>query len=113
MSDPFVKTINVQYSDSARQWCAHFDGAPHVTFGSDTPTGAARRLLDGCESPAGEYQLFVDQDQVGSGVLLRVATWRPPDLLFPCEACRGTGQYVGFNVVEVCKVCRGRKVLVG
>jgi hypothetical protein len=74
--------------------------------------GAARRLLDGTDSPAGEYQLLVDQDQIESGVVLGTATWQPPDLLFRCEACEGKGQYVGLNVVEVCQVCRGKKFLI-
>lgn len=70
-----------------------------------------RRLLEGAESPAGEYELRCDQDQAGSGVLTRTATWQPPELLFQCPTCKGTGQYTGLSDVETCRVCGGRKVV--
>jgi hypothetical protein len=108
-----VKTITVQYNPTATQWVDSFDSSPQVAFGSDTPMGAVRSLLTGSESIPGPYRLQLDQDQVGSGVLIRVATWKPPELLVQCTACDGRGEYVGLVVKEVCKVCGGRKVVAG
>jgi hypothetical protein len=108
-----LKTVIVQHNATAGQWVAWFECAPQVAFGSDLPMGAVRRLLSGDESPPGQYLLHVDQDQVGSGVLVRIATWQPPELLFQCPACEGRGEYVGLNVAETCKVCGGRKVVAG
>jgi hypothetical protein len=108
-----LKTVIVRHNATAGQWVAHFDSTPQIAFGSDLPMGAVRRLLAGCESPPGPFQLRVDQDQVYSGVLFRVAKWKPPELLFTCSACDGRGEYVGLIVKEVCKVCGGRKVVAG
>ncbi len=104
-----LKTVIVQYSESARQWRAHFDGSPQVVFGSDIPMAAVCRLLTVNKSPGGEYELRCDQDQVGSEQLVRVATWqpKPPELLFPCTACEGRAP----NEVAACPDCRGRKLV--
>ena len=103
-----LRFIIVQHSDTAGQWSAYFADALHIAFGSDVPMGTVRRLLHGTVSLPGEYELYSDQVQVGSGVLVRAVTWPPPELLFPCPACEGKGQYVGLIEVETCRVCGGR-----
>jgi hypothetical protein len=108
-----LEKVVVSYSPTAAYWNAWFESDPQVAFGSDLPIHAARMLLAGYESPAGEYELVVDQILAGSGVLHRIATWQPPDLLFPCQNCKGTGQHIRFNAAEVCPVCGGKQFLVG
>lgn len=111
MADIAPDQIVCRFSPDAGQWLAHFQDAPHVGFGSDLPMGAVRRLLQGSEADPDTYPLICDSDQAGSGVLYRSLTWQPPEILFPCGTCGGTGQYVGLADVEVCKVCGGRKVV--
>ncbi|MBI3866712.1 MAG: hypothetical protein HY290_32930 [Planctomycetia bacterium] len=106
-------TIIVKFRTQAGQWSAWFEIRPQVAFGSDIPMGAVRRLLEGTEALPGEYLLRCDQDQVGSGTLMRTVNWQPPELLFECPSCRGMGEYVGLFEVETCKVCGGRKVVAG
>lgn len=108
-----LKSVIIQYSDSARQWRAHFDGAPQVVFGSDIPMAAVSRLLTVSKSPGGEYELRCDQDQAGGEQLVRVATWqpKPPELLFECSDCAGTGKQAAPKETETCPACRGRKVV--
>ena len=106
-------TIIVRYCETAGQWLARFDGAPFVTYGADFSMSAVRRLLEGYHTPAGEFELHVGQDQAGSAVLKQRATWQPPELLLPCSACNGQGQYVGLNEVEICNQCRGQKLMPG
>jgi hypothetical protein len=93
------------------QWVAHFEGVPQVAFGGDIPMRAVRRLLEGSEIEPAIYYLHCDSDQLGNGVLHRSLIWEPPEMLFECLACRGTGQYVGLAEVGICEACRGRRLV--
>lgn len=101
-------TIVVRYNETAGQWQAWFDGFPHVAYGGEFSMEAVHRLLEGSGTDASDLMLHVDQDQIGSGVLIRSVVWQPPELLFRCEQCNGKGEYVGLAVVEKCGACEGR-----
>jgi hypothetical protein len=103
--------IICRFDQQAHQWAAWFERTPQVCFGSDLPTKAVRRLLEDSEVAPGVYPLACDSDQCGSSVLHRELTWQPPEILFPCETCRGTGQYAGLIEVGTCQVCGGRKMV--
>jgi hypothetical protein len=113
MSDISPDTIIVRFDHRASQWVAHFEHTPQVAFGGDLPVVAMRRLLEGTEALSDTYPLVCDTDQVGSGVLFRDLIWQPPEVLFPCPTCSGTGRYVGLIEAATCKACGGRKVVPG
>lgn len=100
--------IIVRYSDQAHHWLARFDGSPSVRSGSNIPMDAVRRLLQGNGTPPGDVMLHVDQDQAGSALLSRAATWQPPELLFKCTQCNRWRAHTRPSVVETCRACRGR-----
>src|SRR5262245_34342945 len=108
---PDGSTIIAKHDPSANQWVAHFDGNPCHGFGGDMPAVAVRRLLDGEECEPGRYLLLCDADLAGSHRLRLEIDWQPPELLFPCLACEGRGEYVGLLEREVCRSCGGRKVV--
>lgn len=101
-------TIIVRYNDTSAQWEAWFDGAACVTYGDDFSMIAVHRLLDGSDTDACDLTLHVDRDQVGSGVLIYEVVWQPPDLVFRCERCHGTGECLVFPDIEKCQRCKGR-----
>jgi hypothetical protein len=113
MADITPATIIVRFDRDADQWSAWFADTRQVAFGGDRPVVAMRRLLEGTEAASDTYPLVCDSDRAGSGVLHRDLIWQPPEVLFPCSACNGTGRYVGLIEVDTCKVCRGRKVVAG
>jgi hypothetical protein len=92
-------------------WVAHFDGKPNCAFGSDMPVKAVRRLLEGMEAEPGVFTLLCDGDLAGSHILRYSMVWDPPELLFPCQACEGRGDYVGLLERTACRACGGRKVV--
>ena len=96
--------IITRFDADASQWSAHFEHVPQVAFGSDLPMRAVRRLLEGTESSPDTYELRCDADRAGSGVLHRSLIWDPPEMLFECSTCGGTGQYVGLAEVGTCEV---------
>lgn len=105
--------IVCQYSDGAGQWYAWFDGSQSVAYGADLPMRAVCRLLEGSGVDPCAVMLHVSQDQVGSGVLIRDTMWKPPELLFMCSQCHGTGECVGLVDREKCQACYERGWLVG
>ena len=111
MADITTDTIVCRLDADAGQWLAYFEHAPQVAFGSDLPMGAVRRLLEGTEAASGGYPLVCDADRARTGVLQRELIWQPPEIVFACPSCNGSGQYVGLIDVETCKVCGGRKVV--
>jgi hypothetical protein len=111
MADNAPNTIIVRFDGG--QWIASFEHVPQVAFGGGLPMQAVRRLLEGSEAVPGIYELRCASDQAGSGDLHRSLDWHPPEILFECSTCRGTGQYVGLIEVGVCEVCGGRKVVAG
>lgn len=113
MADIAPETIITRFDAIADQWVAHFEYTPQVASGGDLPVVAMRRLLETTEAAPDSYPLICDTDRAGSGVLHRTLLWQPPDVLFPCPTCDGTGEYVGFLDRETCKVCGGRKVVPG
>lgn len=96
-----MRQIIVRYSDTARQWSAFFDRAPIVNFGGAFSMEAVHRLLEGCDTPAGDMELRVDGR-------LQAATWQPPELLIRCPTCDGKCEYVGLNTRETCASCGGK-----
>ncbi len=104
-------TIICQFAHDGGQWIAHFDGAPVFAFGGDMPVKAIRRLLEGKSVAPARFVLLCDRDRVGSGVLQYTIVWEPPELLFPCQACEGRGEYIGLLEREVCHACGGRKLI--
>jgi hypothetical protein len=111
MADISPETIICRFDGRADQWVAHFERRPQVRFGAGPPMDAVRRLLNGTEAIPDTYPLVCDADRAGSGLLHRDLIWQPPEVLFTCPACNGSGQYVGFLEVETCKVCGGWKVV--
>lgn len=108
---PDASTIIVRFGGDAGQWLAYFEHAPQIGFGGDIPVGAVRRLLEGIEAAPGTYPLVCDTDRAGNGILHRELNWQPPEILFTCSTCGGTGEYVGLSDVGVCQVCGGRKLV--
>ena len=104
-------TIVVQYQDLGEQWVAHFDGDPCHAFGGNMPLVAVRRLLEGSEAEPDTYVIRCDRDRAATGILQFAVVWDPPELLVPCRACEGRGEYVGLLEREVCPSCGGRKVM--
>src|SRR5262245_42973447 len=108
-------TVICRYSNPAGQWQAWFEGPLNVPSGGSLPRDAVRALLEKNGVPAGTVvTLKVDRDMAGSGVLTRTPTWEPPELRFPCERCRGTGEFrSGLGEPERCGACKGRGWLAG
>ena len=98
------ETIIACFDQAAGQWRAWFDGVPQVAFGGLTAINAIRRLLKCVEAGAGTYT--VDCEPALGPVL-----WDPPELFVPCPDCKGSGEYVGLQQVEVCRTCAGRTVV--
>jgi hypothetical protein len=113
MADIIPETIIARFDANADQWVAWFEHRPQVAFGGDLPVVAIRRLLDGTESVPDTYPLVCNSDCAGSGVLHRDLIWQPPQVLFPCPMCNGTGRYVALIEVGTCKACGGRKIVSG
>jgi|SRR5579872_5090402 len=113
MSDINPDTIIVRFNRDAGQWSAWFELTPQVAFGGDLPVVAMRRLLAGTEALPDTYPLVCNSHQAGTGVLHRDLIWKPPEVLFPCPTCNGTGRYVGLIEAGTCKACAGRKVVPG
>jgi len=60
------------------------------------PVRAVRRLLEGTEATQAHSSFFAIQTLAPTGFLRRDILWDLPELLFPCGACDGRGQYVGL-----------------
>ena len=103
-----VPTIIVRYNDPGRQWEARLDGPSCVTYTAALPSPAVHRLLLEYGTPAGNLLVRIDRDQTGLPPLFQEAVWKPPELLFKCERCNGTGEYVGLLEREKCGPCKGR-----
>ncbi len=70
--------------------------------------GVVRRLLEGTEAVPDTYPLICDTDHAASEVLHRDLIWQPPEILFACPSCKGTGQYVGRIEVEDASIAEVR-----
>jgi DnaJ-class molecular chaperone len=90
-----------------------FDRIRRSTNRNPVVQAAICRELIGPQAVPDIYPLVCDTGQAGSGVLLRGVIWQPPNVLFPCPTCNGTGRYVGLIEAGTCKVCGGRKVVAG
>jgi hypothetical protein len=104
--------IIVRYCNAPYGWLAWFEHIPDLKFEDELPMTAVRRLLQ-VGTPPGELALHVDHYQAGSVALVRVANWQPPELLFQCSQCGGTGEHAGLVAVEHCQPCRGRGWIAG
>ncbi len=111
MADITPDRIVCRFDGRADQWVAHFEHRPQVAFGADIPGTAYRQLLEGTEVAPDSYPLVCDADRAGTGIVTALLIWQPPEILFPCPTCGGTGQYIGLADVDVCKACRGRRVV--
>ena len=98
--------IITRFDADASQWSLAFRARPAGCIRQRSAhAGAVRRLLEGTESsPPDTYELRCDADRAGSGVLHRSLIWDPPEMLFECSTCGGTGQYVGLAEVGTCEV---------
>jgi hypothetical protein len=105
--------IIARYEQVAGQWTASFDGVPQFAFGGKTAIGAVRRLLEGAEASQGTYTVEHRSDRTSSEQIPESVVWDPPELLVPCQICKGRGEYVGLLVVEKCGTCGGRLVVPG
>ena len=108
-----VLIVICRYRNTSGQWSAWLDGTPSVAYGAELPMRAVSRLLDGSDIDHCLVVIHVDQVQAGSGVMIREALWKPPELLFLCSQCNGTGEYVGLTDRQKCQACEGRGWLVG
>jgi hypothetical protein len=111
MADISPDTIIVRFDAEAREWNANFQCVPQVAYGGDLPMRAVRRLLEGTVAWPDIYPLRCDPDDSGHGVPHRSLIWDPPEMLFECSTCRGTGQYVGLAEVGTCDACGGRTIV--
>ena len=75
--------------------------------------GAVRRLLEGAESDQGTYTIECHANLASAEKVPESVVWDPPELLIPCHACNGRGEYVGLLVVEKCATCGSRLVVPG
>jgi hypothetical protein len=77
------------------------------------PAVAIRRLLEKTDAGPDEYALVCDADLSGrhAHTIHRSIIWDPPDLLLPCGACDGRGEYVGLLERKTCLTSGGRKVV--
>src|SRR5205814_1953872 len=103
-------TIVARFQSWTGQWVAYFVASPKTAFGGNLPFVAVRRLLEGTGADADTYQLIREDDREPVDVPALLLTWEPPEILFDCQECGGTGQYVGLKEVEPCRVCGGRKL---
>ncbi len=94
---------------TAGQWRACFEGSRPYAFHSENPLKAVRLLLERTRTEPAVFLLVCDQ--AGSEPLKCSVTWDPPELLLPCQACEGRGEYIGLFEREVCVGCRGRGVV--
>ncbi len=89
-------TIVSRYDWHGKEWVAYFEDTTQVAFGSDMPMKAVRRLLEGTEAERQAVLIWCDRDMAGTGRLRLSSFWDPPELLIPCQACEGRGEYVGL-----------------
>jgi hypothetical protein len=95
-------------------WSARFDGGSPDSFGGPDAFTAMLRLLE--NSPARHLTLDDFEPDLEECRLNRVAfVLIDRDVeagnrtgKSRCPECRGSGQYVGLNLVETCRTCRGR-----
>src|SRR5262245_19940222 len=97
-----IPPIIVRYSESGRQGLAWFARSEQICYGSNFPGDAARKLLAGCGKAAGQVELDVEDPAVSAGTQ-SVARWDPPDLLFQCDECGGTGECAGLSDRSKCE----------
>ena len=103
-----VRIVCQQYSLDSTYWSAWNEDAPFRRSSADHPVDALRRFFEShCDSET-EFELASDQDLIGDGHHSRRGRWRPPDLFLECDECRGTGTYIGLNIVQACQACSGR-----
>jgi len=102
-------TIVARFDSLNGNWIAHFAGTPQVAFGGNLPMVSVRRLLEGTEATPDTFQLQCDRSATEARSVQSLR-WEPPEILFDCTECKGTGVYVGLNEAEPCKVCGGRKL---
>src|SRR5262245_33223503 len=108
-----VDTIQATYNATAGQWRASFCGLLQVAFGAATATAAARRLLEYTQAERGTYTLLSGNERDSGTAIVQFVTWDPPELLLPCDDCRGTGEYRGLTESGPCKACGGRGAVAG
>jgi hypothetical protein len=109
MADIAPDTIIARFDPLCGYWIAHFPATPQVAFGGNLPMLAVRRLLEGTEALPDTYLVHYDRSETDTGHVQSIV-WEPPEILFDCTECNGTGQYVGLIETGPCKVCGGRKV---
>jgi hypothetical protein len=86
------------------RWGCYAEGKPEVSASAPLPGGALQRLCAILGLPAAAYAAIHRTPERIIYDRIRRGTERP------CPDCRGTGEYVGFTVVEPCRACGGSGV---
>ena len=107
MSD---RTIRVKYSPSNDFWFASFGDAPHSQCAGERPMLAAERLLMLHLPPEGRYLIVVDLKPPETGRSPIEGIWDPPELLFECLECQGSGE-ISSDGAAKCPRCEGLGVV--
>lgn len=100
--------IIVERVAAGGKWAAWFQHNPGGAIQGDEAMTAFDSLLnthrDALPDP---YQIRVD-DRRSRGGHIEVLLVGKPRKRTTCPACKGTGKYIGLNVVEACTTCAGR-----
>jgi hypothetical protein len=99
--------IIVERVPAGGRWAAWFQHNPGGAIQGDEAMTAFDSLLNAHrEALPDPYQIRVD-DRRSRGGHIEVLLVGKPRRRATCPACKGSGKYVGLNVVESCSSCRG------
>lgn len=87
-------------------WAAWFDGRSWMPYIGSTPQMAAQRLVYAQRGLDVSSLRLIEQSR-GQAVFSVGGAPSPPRPTRACPDCRGSGQYVGFTVIESCRTCSG------
>ena len=89
--------------DPTGHWASWIDGKPQTSFGGVSAAQAVTRLLGFADLNADDIH----------AVLSRCSDQHQEFIVGgqPCDACDGSGRYVGLNTVEDCGECGGAGVV--
>lgn len=98
--------IIVEQAPGGTDWTARFADDPHCAKWGQTTRLAVRNLLAAHpQRLPSRYTLQMDRNGYQPGHIEIVVL--SADEAAVCPECRGSGRYVGLNVVEPCAVCGG------
>lgn len=88
-------------------WAAWFDGRSWMPCIGTTPLMAAQRLVAAQRGLSPHSLRMVEQSRNQAVFAISDDPVPVPQTLRSCPDCRGSGQYVGFTVIEDCRRCSG------